>query len=318
MTSNNITNIKYFVITGFPGLQPQYYGPISVLLLLVFLAIMIGNGLILATITFVQTLHKPTYLIFCNLAMTDLAFGTVTLPRVIARYWWNDVMSSYIACFTQMYFVHALGAIHSLILLMMALDRFVAVWFPFQYLVLFTNKSVSISCALCWILTLIRMGGIVFNASTLPYCDVNVIMQCYCDHISITRLACGNRLAFIKEVAIANAMVTLMFPLSFIIFSYFSIFIAVLRISQVERRHKVLSTCAPQLFITGLYYVPRSFVYIANNVGFHFSLLARVVITMMYSLIPAAVNPLIYCFKTADIKQALIQRVKNAKIGITG
>uniref|UniRef100_A0A672GBP9 G-protein coupled receptors family 1 profile domain-containing protein n=1 Tax=Salarias fasciatus TaxID=181472 RepID=A0A672GBP9_SALFA len=314
---SNFRNISNFFILGFPGLSSQYYGPASALLFLIYLAIAAGNVFILVFVMLEKCLQKPTYLVFCHLALNDLMFGTVTLPKIIAKYWFGDGIITFYGCFAQMFFVHYLGSVISFMLLVMALDRFIAICIPLRYPILITNK-ISISCALCWILTLIRMGGIVFNASTLPYCDVNVIMQCYCDHISITRLACGNRLAFIKEVAIANAMVTLMFPLSFIIFSYFSIFIAVLRISQVERRHKVLSTCAPQLFITGLYYVPRSFVYIANNVGFHFSLLARVVITMMYSLIPAAVNPLIYCFKTADIKQALIQRVKNAKIGITG
>lgn len=48
--------------------------------------------------------------------MTDIIFGFVTLTK-IARYWWNDVISSFGACFAQMYFVHSLGAIHSLILL---------------------------------------------------------------------------------------------------------------------------------------------------------------------------------------------------------
>lgn len=36
----------------------------------------------------------------------------------------------------------------------------------------------------------------------------------------------------------------------------------------------------------------------------------------MYSLIPAAVNPVIYCLKTKDIKEALIQRYKNRKASV--
>ncbi|XP_047450469.1 olfactory receptor 52E8-like [Mugil cephalus] len=310
----NVTNIKDFIITGFPGLLPEYYGPVSVLLLFVFLCIVFGNAFVLFIIVREQTLHKAAYLIFFHLAMTDIMFGTVTLPKIIARYWWNDMISSFEACFVQMYFVHSLGAVHSLILLMMALDRFVSIWFPFRYPVLFTNKNVSIACSLCWILTFIRLAGIVFHATTLPYCDHNVIMQCYCDHISITRLGCGDGGAYVQHVSFANAMVTLMVPLTFIILSYFSIIIAVLRISHSERRHKVLSTCAPQLFITCIYYVPRCFVYIANNLGYSFSPLARIVITMMYSLIPAVVNPLIYCFKITEIKNALKRRFDNGKV----
>uniref|UniRef100_A0A3P8SM60 G-protein coupled receptors family 1 profile domain-containing protein n=1 Tax=Amphiprion percula TaxID=161767 RepID=A0A3P8SM60_AMPPE len=317
MKFRNMTNIKDFIITGFPGLVPEYYGPVSLLLFVVFLVILIGNVFILAVIMFERNLHKPTYWIFFHLAVTDLAFGTVTLPKIIARYWWNDMVSSFSACFTQMYFVHALGAVHSLILLMMALDRFVAIWLPFRYPLLFTNQNVSIACCLCWVLTFIRMMGIVLHASTLPYCDLNIIMQCYCDHISITRLGCGDKVAYVKSVAVGNAMVTLLVPLTVIILSYFFIIVAVLRMPHTERRHRVLSTCAPQLFITCLYYVPRCFVYLANNLGFSFSPVARIIITMTYSLVPAAVNPAIYCFKTKDIKEALMQRFKNRKISIT-
>nr|XP_020490549.1 olfactory receptor 52B2-like [Labrus bergylta] len=316
MKNTNISTIDHFIIIGFPGLQPEYYGPVSVLLLFIFLSIVVGNGFISAVIVYERTLHKPTYIIFFNLAMTDILFGVVTLPKVIARYWWNDVISSFRACFTQMYFVHSLGAIHSLILLMLALDRFVAIWFPLQYSSLFTNKSISIACSLCWSLTFIRMLGIVLHASTLPYCNLNVILQCYCDHVSVTRLGCGDQVTYVYSVALANAMVTLLVPLTFIIFSYFSVIIAVLKMSHTERRHKVLSTCAPQIFITCLYYVPRCFVYIAHNLGFSFGVYTRTVITMMYSLIPALVNPIVYCFKTKDIKEALIHRFKSRKVSI--
>ncbi|XP_070825830.1 olfactory receptor 52E8-like [Chaetodon trifascialis] len=316
MKYTNITTVKYFIMTGFPGLPPQYYGPVSVLLLFVFLTIVVGNAFILAVIMYERTLHKPTYMIFFHLAMTDVAFGIVTLPKVIAVYWWNDVVSSFGACFAQMYFVHSLGAIHSLILLIMALDRFIAIWFPFRYPVAITNKGVSILCTLCWVVTFIRMMGIVLHALTLPYCDLNIITQCYCDHISITKLGCGENVRYVKTVSLANALVNLLVPLTFIFLSYLSIIMAVLKMSQTKSRHKVLSTCAPQIFITCLYYVPRCFVYLANNLGFSLSTEARIPITMMYSLIPAAVNPLIYCLKTKDIKEALMQRFNNRKVSI--
>nr|XP_046245042.1 olfactory receptor 1E3-like [Scatophagus argus] len=314
MKYTNITTIKYFNITGFPGLPPEYYGPVSVLLLLIFLAIVVGNAFILVVIMYERTLHKPTYWIFFHLAVTDISFGIVTLPKVIAIYWWNDVISSFGACFTQMYFVHSLGAIHSLILLIMALDRFVAIWFPFQYPVVITNKTATIACSLCWVLTFIRMLGIVLHAVTLPYCDQNIIKQCYCDHISITQLGCGENVVYVKSVALGNALVTLLVPLTFIISSYFSIIIAALKMSHAVGCHKVLSTCAPQILITCLYYVPRCFVYLAHHLGFSLDNDARVVITMTYSLIPAVVNPIIYCFKTKEIKEALIKRLKNRKV----
>ncbi|KAM9800862.1 olfactory receptor 52Z1P-like [Neosynchiropus ocellatus] len=304
----NQTNIKDFVLVGFPGLQQSYYGPVSALLLLTFVTIVAGNSFIAAFILYERTLHKPTYVIFFNLAMTDIVFAFATLPKIIARYWWNDMMCSFGACFTQMYFVHSMGSITSLILMTMAVDRFVAIWLPFQYPVSITTRSIAIGCALCWVGTFTRMVGVVFHALTLPYCNSNVIQQCYCDHISITKLACGPNVAYIKLIALSVALLNLLGPLGFIIVSYISIIFSVLRVPANERRLKVLSTCVPQILITCLFYVPRCFVYLANNLGYRFSVDGQIVITMLYSLLPCVVNPLIYCFKTKDIKQALVRR----------
>ncbi|KAM7399063.1 hypothetical protein PAMP_018356 [Pampus punctatissimus] len=316
MFYTNVTRIKNFFIIGFPGLSPVYYGPVSALLLLVFLAIAVGNIFILVFVKCERSLQKPTYLIFCHLALTDLAFGTVTLPKIISKYWFDNSIISFYGCFTQMFFVHFLGATHSFILMVMALDRFIAICAPLRYHTLFTNTTVSVLCGTSWFMSMSWMMGMVLHALTLSYCNHNVITQCYCDHISITRLGCGENVASVKSVSLGSALFSLLVPLSFIIISYLSIIIAVFKMSHNESRHKVLSTCAPQIFITCLYYVPRCFVYLAYNLGFSFSVDARVVITTLYSLIPAVVNPLIYCFKTRDIKETLIKRFKNKKVNI--
>ncbi|XP_033833382.2 olfactory receptor 52Z1P-like [Periophthalmus magnuspinnatus] len=315
MLVSNGTNLKHFVMVGFPGLSSVYFGPVSVLLLFVFLAIIVGNAFTVAVIYLIKSLHKPTYIIFVNLAMTDIIFAIVTLPKVISRYWWDDTLTLFGTCFTQMYFVHSMGSITSLILLLMALDRFIAVWFPLRYPTVVNNRSISIACFLCWCLTFIRMVGVVSHALTLPYCGIhgNIIPHCYCDHLSITQLGCGNEVKYVKVVSLGIALFGLLMPLAFIIFSYFSVIVAVIKMSQAESRYRVLSTCAPQIFITCLYYVPRCFVYIAHNLGLKIGQEIQVVIVMLYSFVPAIVNPLIYCFKTKDIKDALSQRLKRRR-----
>ncbi|XP_051254097.1 olfactory receptor 52E8-like [Dicentrarchus labrax] len=316
MIYTNITTIEDFVILGFPGLDPAYYGPVSALLFFIYLLILVGNIFILVFVGVERRLYKPTYLIFCHLAINDMLFGTVTLPKMIARYWQDDKIISFGSCFTQMYFVHSLGAIHSLLLLIMALDRFVAVFLPLKYPVLITNNNISIACGLSWIGTFLRMMAVVFHALTLPYCNSNIIVQCYCDHISITNLACGENVKYVQAVAVGLAMFSLLLPLSFIIFSFISIFAIVLRIRNTEGRYKTLSTCTPQLLICCLYYFPRCFVYLAHAIGFSFSLDIRILLILLYSIVPCAVNPIIYCFKTKDIKDILMKRLQNAKVGI--
>ncbi|XP_029922281.1 olfactory receptor 52E8-like [Myripristis murdjan] len=316
MIYTNATQIKDFFILGFPGLLPQYYGPVSATLFVMYLAIALGNTFILTFIFYEKSLQKPTYLVFCHLALNDLAFGTVTLPKIISKYWLDNSIISFYGCFAQMFFVHYLGAAHSFILLVMALDRFIAICIPLRYPVLITNKAILLLCALAWFMPVSLMLSIVLHTLTLPFCKSNVIVQCYCDHISITSQACGEDVQTVQVATLCMAMFCLLLPLAFILFSYFSIIVIILKMSNAEGRYKTLATCTPQIFITCLFYLPRCFVYVANTVGFSFSLDVRILLVLLYSVFPAAVNPVIYCFKTKDIKETLMNKLRKTKIGV--
>ncbi|KAM4567000.1 olfactory receptor 52E8-like [Odontesthes bonariensis] len=316
MINSNITRMRSFFILGFPGLSPQYYGLVSAVLLFIYLTIAVGNIFIFTFVICEKSLQKPTYLVFCHLALNDLTFGTVTLPKIIAKYWFGDSTISFYGCFTQMFFVHYLGSAMSFILSVMALDRFVAICIPLRYPALITNNIISVLCGLAWFIPVSLMVTIVFHVFTLPYCKSNVIAQCYCDHISITSQACGDYVKIVKVTSLCVAMICLLLPLAFILFSYISIIVVIMKISNTAGRKRMLSTCTPQIFITCLFYLPRCFVYVANTVGFSFSLDIRILLILLYSLLPAAVNPIIYCFKTQDIKQALIRKLRATRIGI--
>ncbi|KAM6987519.1 olfactory receptor 52K1-like [Tautogolabrus adspersus] len=316
MTYSNVTRMRSFLILGFPGLSPQYYGPVSALLFFIYLVIALGNVFILAFVVYEKTLQKPTYLVFCHLALIDLTFGTVTLPKIISKYWFGDSVISFHGCFVQMFFLHYLGSVTSFILLVMALDRFVAICIPLRYPVLITNNIISVLCGFAWFIPVSLMVTTVYQALSLHYCKSNVIAQCFCDHISITSQACGDDVKIVAVTALCMAMFCLLLPLAFILFSYVSIIVVIMKMSNVAGRKKTLSTCTPQIFLTCLFYLPRCFVYVANTVGFTFSLDVRILLTLLYSLLPPAVNPIIYCFKTQDIKQTLMKKLKTVRIGV--
>ncbi|XP_023656102.1 olfactory receptor 2AT4-like [Paramormyrops kingsleyae] len=305
----NATKVTEFIILGFPGLQPSYFGLISVVLLFVYLAIVGGNSFILTVIVIERNLQKPTYLLYCNLAMSDLIFATTTLPKVIARYLAEDKIISFNACFLQMFIIHVLGGFNSWLLMIMALDRYVAICNPLRYQALIKNSTILILCGICWLISLIWMTNSLIHSVSLPYCNSNVIVQCYCDHISVTSLACENA----KEVQVINLSVAILVWLAaliFIIFSYISIILSVMKTASSDGRYKILSTCSPQLFIICLHYIPRCFVYIANTINLNFSADFRILMIMLYSVFPPMVNPLIYCLKTKEIKDTLVRRWK--------
>nr|ACU42262.1 olfactory receptor family C subfamily 300 member 1 [Oncorhynchus clarkii] len=311
MSVRNHSFVTEFVIVGFPGLQPEFYGLASAVLLIVYCCTLVGNFAVLILFATPNILHKPMYIIILNLVVSDVLFSTTTLPKIIARYWFQAGAVSFIGCFLQMYLVHYFGSVTSFLLLIMALDRYVAICFPLRYPMIIKNSTIHILNATAWIVAKACPLMMVIRAYPLPYCDSNTILQCFCDHISITKLACTDRAPY-SFPAFVTAMVVLLGPLVFIIFSYCSIIVAVLQIASPQGRLKTLSTCSSQLIIIALYYLPRCFIYLASNIGIRFSTDLHIVIIMSYSLLPPMINPLIYCFKTKDMKQTLMKKFKKS------
>ncbi|XP_067307787.1 odorant receptor 103-1 [Pseudorasbora parva] len=309
MSAGNISFAKDFFIVGFPGLKTEYYGTVAALLLLVYVCILVGNGIFLVLFALEKSLHKPMYYVILNLVVSDILFSTTVLPKIIARYWFQAGSISFSGCFIQMYFVHYFGSINAFILAIMAFDRYIAIRNPLRYPNIVTTLNIFYLCLVAWILGNGCPLMMAIRAYPLPYCAENTIIHCYCDHISITSLACTNR-ALYSFPAFAFAMVVLLGPLAFIVFSYCAIIVAVLRISSAQGRLKTFSTCSPQLIIIALYFLPRCFIYLSSNIGINFSTDLRLVIIMMYSLFPPMVNPLIYCLRTKDVMESLLKRLK--------
>ncbi|KAI5099176.1 odorant receptor, family C, subfamily 102, member 2, partial [Silurus meridionalis] len=310
LNKNYTSNIPDIVLQGFTGIPDVYNGLVGTFFFFIYLMLASGNIFILVFVACEKSLQKPTYIIFCNLALSDLGFGTTTLPRIMARYWMSQKIMSFNACLTQMFFVHYFGACSSFLMALMALDRFVAICNPLRYPVLIKNSTIAILCSVLWIGNLVQLCVIVLLTLSVPYCGPNIINRCYCDFSSITNLACAD-ITVIKTISTSIAMTVLWGPLFYIIFSYVAIIISVMKISNKEGRYKTFLTCTPQLLIICLYYLPRSFVYVAFVIGFHFETNLRVALVMMYSLFPTLINPLIYCFRTKVIKDTLLRKYKQ-------
>ncbi|XP_069017081.1 olfactory receptor 2AT4-like [Embiotoca jacksoni] len=313
MPEGNHSIVTEFILTGFPGLPPKYNGLASAVLFLVYLLTSVANATVLFLFATNRTLHKPMYYIILNLCACDILFSTTTLPKIISKYWFQSGTISFTACFIQMYFVHYFGTVNSYILFLMAFDRYLAICHPLRYPNVFKNSTIHILSVTGWIVSKAGALMLVIRAYPLPYCASNIINHCYCDHISITMLACTDRAPY-GFPAFVFAMVVLMGPLAFIIFSCCSIIRAVLQIANLQGRLKSLATCSTQLIIISLYYLPRCFVYLASNVGIKFDTDLRIVIIMMYSLGPPMINPLIYCLRAKDMRESLRKQFHRKKV----
>ncbi|NXC40591.1 O14I1 protein, partial [Penelope pileata] len=86
----------------------------------------------------------------------------------------------------------------------------------------------------------------------------------------------------------------------FILFSYMQIFRAVLRMPSEQGRHKAFSTCLPHLAVLSLFLSTLMFAYLKPPSILSPSL--DLVVAVLYSVVPPAVNPLIYSMRNQELK----------------
>ncbi|NXW25867.1 O14J1 protein, partial [Circaetus pectoralis] len=85
-----------------------------------------------------------------------------------------------------------------------------------------------------------------------------------------------------------------------IVLSYVQIFRAVLRIPSEQGRHKAFSTCLPHLAVISL--VISTGVFSCLKPSSTSSPSLDLVLAVLYSVVPPALNPLIYSMRNQELK----------------
>ncbi|XP_072515047.1 olfactory receptor 1E16-like [Salminus brasiliensis] len=302
-----LTVVTEFFIVGFPGLQPEYFNLLAAFFLVIYVTTVLGNSVLVLSFAIAPKLQKPMYITMLSLALSDIGFSTVALPKIISRYWFNNGYISFYVCLIQRQFIHYFGTLNSFILMTMALDRYLAICFPLRYPSLMTNRTMSLLSGLSWVSAMIPPSISTIQTGRMVFCGSNLIIQCYCDSVSMNSLACGD-VNLQKYISTTVASIVLLLPFSFIIFSYISIGSSVIRTANNQARLKAFSTCATQLCIIGIYFIPRLFVYfIPYMPNFNMNIDQKLAVTMFYGFFPPLVNPFIYYFRTKEIRLLLFK-----------
>ncbi|XP_041707366.1 olfactory receptor 1-like [Coregonus clupeaformis] len=310
MLPSNYTRVSEFVIVGFPGLHPSFYQLVAWFFFFIYVTTVVGNFLLVVLFALERSLQKPMYIIMLSLALSDIGFCTVALPKVIARWWWDDAGISFYLCLIQKQLIHYFGTLNSLIMMTMAMDRYLAICYPLRYTKLMTNRTMSLLTAMSWVSAMIAPGITTIQSSQMFFCGPNRIIHCYCDTISLNKLSCAD-ISSQSRVSFSIAMFVLLLPFGFIIFSYVNIVMAVLRMASTQSQWKTFSTCSSQLCIISLYYVPRCCVYTISIINLSISQDFVIGLTLLYSLLPPLLNPFIYCLRTKEIKASLAKWVQR-------
>ncbi|XP_065718187.2 olfactory receptor 14J1-like [Patagioenas fasciata] len=296
--SSSITQFLLLAFTDTRELQLLHFW----LFLGIYLAALLGNGLIITTIAWDQHLHTPMYFFLLNLALLDLGSISTSLPKSMANSLWNTRAISYMGCAAQLFcFVFFISA-ELYLLTVMSYDRYVAICKPLHYGTLLGSRACVHMAAAAWATGFLSALLHTANTFSLPLCKGNALDQFFCEIPQILKLSCSH--SYLREIGLLVICILAAFVcFVFIVVSYVQIFRAVLRIPSEQGRHKAFSTCLPHLAVVSLFISTGMFAYLkALSIS---SPSVNLTMAILYSVVPPAVNPLIYSMRNQELKDAL-------------
>ncbi|XP_046498786.1 olfactory receptor 4P4-like [Equus quagga] len=267
--------------------------------LLCYLAIWLGNLIIMISITCSQLINQPMYFFLNYLAVSDLFYTSAVTPKLMTNLLTERNVISYKNCMTQLFTTHFFGGIEVFIITGMAYDRFVAICKPLHYAIIMNRQRCnSILIASC-VGGLLHSLGLFLLTIFLSFCGHNEIDHYFCDIYPLLKLACTDthKIGFL---VIANSGLMGLVIFLVLMASYFMILYNV-KAYSAESRHKALSTCSSHITVVILFFAPVIFVYIRPAT----TLPEDKVFTLFYTIIVPMLNPLIYTPRNVEMKNAI-------------
>ncbi|NXD46953.1 O14J1 protein, partial [Copsychus sechellarum] len=181
-------------------------------------------------------------------------------------------------------------------------DRYVSICKPLHYGTLLGSRACAHMAAAAWASAFLYSLLHTVNTFSLPLCHGNALGQFFCEIPQILKLSCSK--SYLRELGLLVFSISLSFGcFVFMVFSYVQIFRAVLRIPSEQGRCKAFSTCLPHLAVISLFLSTGTFTYLKPPSMSSPSL--DLAVSVLYSVVPPALNPLIYSLRNQELKVAL-------------
>ncbi|XP_064557401.1 olfactory receptor 14J1-like [Zonotrichia leucophrys gambelii] len=298
---SNSSSIRHFLLLALADtrqLQLLHF----CLLLGISLAALLGNGLIISAIACGHHLHTPMFFFLLNLALSDLGSICTTVPKAMHNSLWDTRTISYKGCAAQVFFFVFCATTEFFLLTIMCYDRYVSICKPLHYETLLGSRACAHMAAAAWASGFLYSLLHTTNTFSLPLCHGNVLGQFFCEIPHILKLSCSK--SYLREHGLIALSACLLFVcFLFVIFSYVQIFRAVLRIPSEQGRHKAFSTCLPHLAVVSLFISTGTFSHLKPPSISSPSL--DLILSILYSVVPPALNPLIYSLRNQELKAAV-------------
>lgn len=169
-----------FILLGFS--DKPYLEKILFWVVLIFYCLtIIGNLVIILVSLKDPKLHIPMYYFLSNLSLLDLCFTSSCVPQMLVNFGGPEKTISYIGCAIQLYVFLWLGATECVLLVVMAVDRYVAVCHPLQYTTIMHPKLCLELAILAWGTGLIQSLTQSPATLQLPFCSNRRLYDIVCE-----------------------------------------------------------------------------------------------------------------------------------------
>ncbi|XP_018107091.2 olfactory receptor 10C1-like [Xenopus laevis] len=301
MQEGNQTLIVEFFLLGFGDLHALKYFCFTLFLLLYVMALT-GNVLVIILVLANETLHFPMYFFLSQLSLSEILFTTNIVPNLLRLILLGGGNISVSGCRVQFLVLCVPTVTQCILLAAMSFDRHAAISNPLLYTSIVTFKVQLHVVIFCWssssMMSLIVFG--FFNQ--LQFCRSNIINHFYCDISPVMELSCSDTSTLELVTSLASTLV-IVSPCFFILGTYISIIVTIIRIPSKCGRQKAFSTCSSHLTVVCMYYGTLISIYIYPP-GNH-SVNANKFLSLLYTFVTPLFNPIIYCFRNQDIRRAI-------------
>ncbi|XP_002931090.2 olfactory receptor 4P4 [Ailuropoda melanoleuca] len=292
---NNVTEFVFMGLWGNKQMELLFF----FFFLLCYLAILMGNFIILLTITCSHLIEQPMYYFLCHLSLMDLCYTSTVVPRLIRDLGAARKNISYNNCMTQLFTEHLLAGVEIFILVSMALDRYVAIVKPLHYMVIMNRRRCNVLIFMAWGVGFWHSVSLLLVVLSLPFCGPNQIDHYICDVKPLLKLVCKD-IHVVNILMIANSGMVVVAVFLVLVASYILILYN-LRTHSSAGRRKALSTCSSHVMVVILFFVPCIYIYVlpagSENKDKE--------ISVFYTVIAPMLNPLIYTLRNMEMRIAM-------------
>ncbi|XP_004689040.1 PREDICTED: olfactory receptor 7D4-like [Condylura cristata] len=317
MDPGNHSGAAQFLLRGLsddPALQPLLFG----LFLAMYLAAVLGNLLLILAVGADPRLHTPMYFFLSNLSLADICFTSTTVPKMLVNLQTQSKAISYVGCLTQVYLFIIFAGLDTLLLTVMAYDRFVAICHPLHYMVIMSPRLCGLLVLVCWFFIFWDAMVHVLLIAQLTFYTGTEIPHFFCELDYVLKVACSD--TFINNIYlyVTSAILGLV-PAAGILCSYSQIVSSLVKMSSSTSKYKAFSTCGSHLCVVSLFYGTGLGVYLSSAVTQ--SSEKSSVASVMYTVVTPMLNPFIYSMRNKDVKGALgklLSRAASRPLWVSG